>query len=30
MTGQQAAEREPMLLRYLSLRDEQETGQARF
>ena len=30
MTGQQAAECEPMLLRYLSLRDEQKTGQARF
>ena len=30
MTGQQAAECEPVLLRHLSLCDEQKTGQARF
>ena len=30
MTGQQTSEREPVLLRYLSLRNKQETGQARF
>ena len=30
MAGQQAPEREPVLLRYLALCDEQETGQSRF
>ena len=30
VAGQQAAECEPVLLRYLALRDEQETGEARF